>query len=128
MSTNEEYMPSLYATAAETVDNPVTRAVPDQDGNATGPSENIELNDASVTDFLSRPGNFVIDAEFMDSIYHPDRLYEPNQISSDEFDASNLHDADDQHEVNRHRQSEFRTSEYSVNQPGKIYQPDKNDS
>lgn len=117
MSTNNEPARSLHATAAETVDVSVTRTFPDHDANRTGLSESIGLDDASVTEFLSRPENFVLDADFIDSMHHPDRFYEHNQISSDEFDTSCQHSADDQHGVYHHPQSEFHASEYSMNQP-----------
>lgn len=116
MSINEEQSSSVQAIAPESVDANVALPVPNHIANISEPSESIELDDASITDLLSRPENFVLDADFMESLYHSDRFHEHNSFSNSVLDPSHQQGAADQHEASQHPQSESLPGQYSVDQ------------
>lgn len=114
MSINEDSSSSVQAIAPESVDVTVARPVPNHTANISEPCESIELDDASIADLLIRPENFVVDPDFIESLYRPDSFHDHNCFSNDFFNASHQQGAVDQQEPSQHPQSESQSGQRPV--------------
>lgn len=98
----------------ESIDATVACSNTDHIPSISESSESIKPDDASIEDLLSRPENFVVHPDFMESFYQPATFPNHDSSSGEALSPSHQQGAADQQDASQHPQSESQPGQYPV--------------